>query len=183
MAGVKPMKKFKQVDDIILDNKEQLIIKLMNSHGEKLTRLAYTYLKDWGKAEDIVQDVFITCFTKLETFRGEASLQTWLYRITINRCKDYLKSWSFKNIKFSDVFLNFTKSKSEPELRLVTKDEHQELSEKVISLSLKYREVIILHYYEELSIKRISELLNLKISTVKVRLSRGRLLLKNMYTD
>jgi RNA polymerase sigma-70 factor, ECF subfamily len=178
------MKKLKQADDIFLDNKEQLLMQLMNSHGEKLIRLAYTYVKDWGKAEDIVQDVFITCFTKLETYRGDASLQTWLYRITVNRCKDYLKSWSFKNIKFSDVILGFTKSKSElPEFHLVTKDEHHELSEKVLSLSLKYREVIILHYYEELSIKQISELLNVKISTVKVRLSRGRLLLKSMYTD
>lgn len=178
------MKKIKQANDIELDNKEQLIMNLMNSHGEKLIRLAYTYVKDWGKAEDIVQDVFITCFTKLETYRGDASLQTWLYRITVNRCKDYLKSWTFKNIKFSDVVLSFTKSRSElPELRLVTKDDHQELSEKVLSLSLKYREVIILHYYEELSIKEISSLLNVKISTVKVRLSRARSLLKNMYTD
>lgn len=178
------MNKIKQADDIDLNNKEQLIIKLMNSHGEKLVRLAYTYVKDWGKAEDIVQDVFITCFTKLETYRGDASLQTWLYRITVNRCKDYLKSWTFKNIKFSDVILSLTKSKSEqPELRLVNKDDHHELSEKVLSLSLKYREVIILHYYEELSIKQISELLNVKVSTVKVRLSRGRLLLKNMYID
>jgi RNA polymerase sigma-70 factor, ECF subfamily len=178
------MKKFKQADDIFLENKEQLLITLMNSHAEKLIRLSYTYIKDWGKAEDIVQDVFITCFTKLETYRGDASLQTWLYRITVNRCKDYLKSWAFKNIKFNDVILSFTKSKLElPELCLVTKDDHQELSEKVLSLSLKYREVIILHYYEELSIKQISELLNVKISTVKVRLSRGRLLLKGMYTD
>ena len=72
---------------------EQLVI----TYAEELLRLAFTYVKDKQIAEDIVQDVLMKAFEKQSDFRGEASYKTYLYRLTINRSYDYLRSWSYKN--------------------------------------------------------------------------------------
>ncbi|MCF6139626.1 sigma-70 family RNA polymerase sigma factor [Pseudalkalibacillus berkeleyi] len=160
--------------------KEEIMEEVVDCFAERLTRLAYTYVKDWGKAEDIVQDVFITCYSKLETFRGEGSLKNWLYRITVNRCKDHLKSWSHRNVWFANPVTFFKQESNEhtPELRLIVEDEYNELAESILSLPVKYRELIILYYQEELSLAEISELFKIKPSTLKSRLFQARKLLR-----
>ena len=65
---------------------------LMNEYGDRLTKLAYTYVKDIGKAQEIVQDVFVTCYEKYEKVRQIEKIKPWLYRVTINRAKDVLRS-------------------------------------------------------------------------------------------
>lgn len=70
---------------------DELLEEIVILYGDELTRLAYTYVKDSETAKDIVQTVFIKCYTHLKTFKGEAKLKTWLYRITINKCKDHVK--------------------------------------------------------------------------------------------
>lgn len=159
-------------------SKEHRLEWLMNEYGQSITRLAYTYTKQQQFAEDIAQDVFIKCYEKLDQFRYESSYKTWLYRITINLCKDRLKSWSFRNVFFTEFFAKWSTSVESPEAELMKRESSQFISEKIISLPIKYREVIILYYYEELTYQQISELLNLNMPTVKSRLYRARLLLK-----
>ncbi|MGM7703830.1 sigma-70 family RNA polymerase sigma factor [Pseudalkalibacillus sp. Hm43] len=161
--------------------KEEIMEEVVDYFGERLTRLAYTYVKDWGKAEDIVQDVFITCYSKLETFRGEGSLKNWLYKITVNRCKDHLKSWSHRNVWFANPMTLFKEESNDqtPELRLIVEDEYNELAQSILSLPVKYRELIILYYQEEMSLTEISELFNMKQSTLKSRLFQARKLLRS----
>ena len=65
---------------------------LMRQYGNDVLRTAYMYVKDVHTAEDIFQDVFIKVNQKLSTFEGNSSIKTWIIRITINTCKDYLKS-------------------------------------------------------------------------------------------
>ena len=71
--------------------------KFIYEHGDELLRLAYTYVKNKQAAEDIVQDVLLKAFEKQEYFRGESSYRTYLYRMTINRSYDYLRSWHDKH--------------------------------------------------------------------------------------
>ncbi len=159
--------------------KEEIIEHMMDQYGEKLTRLAYTYVKDWGRAEDIVQDVFVTCYTKMDSFRGESSVKTWIYRITINRCHDYHRTWSFRNLQFTDKISRWMKGDSKtPESDLLAKDEKEALANQVLSLPVKYREVLLLYYFEELSVQEISLMLFINESTIKTRLHRGRQMLK-----
>lgn len=159
--------------------KEEIIEHMMDQYGEKLTRLAYTYVKDWGRAEDIVQDVFVTCYTKMDTFRGESSVKTWIYRITINRCHDYHRTWSFRNLQFTDKISRWMKGDNQtPESDLVAKDEKEALANHVLSLPVKYRELLLLYYFEELSVQEISSMLFINESTIKTRLHRGRQMLK-----
>jgi RNA polymerase sigma-70 factor, ECF subfamily len=163
-------------------NTEECLIYLMNQYGVEMKRLAYTYMKDWGKAEDITQDVFITCYEKLHTFEGNASIKTWLYRITINKCKDALRRKNLLDyITLQDFTVLFKKTEESIEQRLSEKDDRMELSEKVMSLPLKYREPIILFYYAELKLDEIGKLTGLNVQTVKTRLRRAKEKLKQMY--
>jgi len=83
--------------------KDDLILYLINQYGLMVKKLAYSYVKDIGLAEDITQDVFLRCYNKLDDFKGNSQYKTWIYRITINRSKDVLKKEKYK------IFLHNTK--------------------------------------------------------------------------
>ncbi|WP_409290572.1 sigma-70 family RNA polymerase sigma factor [Peribacillus sp. SCS-37] len=155
---------------------------IMKEYGQSVLWLAYSYVKDKSLAEDITQEVFISCYKNLDAFRGDSSIKTWLYRITGNRCKDVLKSWSYRSRKITGALFDDHRSDGDsPEAAVLKKMEDRELSVRVLSLPVKYREVIYLYYFEEYSIDQISTLLSISAGTVKTRLHRGRKLLKDMY--
>lgn len=163
-----------------LTNEETLEV-LVDDYWINVKKLAYTYVKDWALAEDITQEVFIKCYNNLERFRGDSSYKTWLYKITVNRCKDEFRSKWYRTLIFLDSAMGKSVNTSiSAEQSYLEKDERQEFYELVLSLPMKYREVIILFYYEEMSIDEIHKLLETNINTVKTRLKRGKLLLKNM---
>jgi RNA polymerase sigma factor (sigma-70 family) len=163
-------------------SKEMILEDLMARFGTKVVRLAYTYVKDRAKAEDIAQDVFIKCFQKLDQFRGDSGIQTWVYRITVNLCKDYLKSWHVRHVFFGTKKTNISPiTEVTPEAAFMNRSEQRMLSEYVLSLPVKYREVIILHYYEDMSVQDIAQMTELQENTVKTRLRRARLKLRQLY--
>jgi RNA polymerase sigma-70 factor, ECF subfamily len=175
------VKNVKNRDSLYLERayEEQRFTVLLDEYGEKLTRLAYTYVKDWGKAEDIVQDTFVSFYEKQHHFRGECSLKNWLYKLTINRCKDYLKSSAYKRMVFGTILEKWIPtSNSSPELKLISKSEYEELATHIMNLPIKYRECIIFYYQEELSVAEMSQMLHEKESTIKTRLHRARQMLK-----
>jgi len=154
---------------------EHIFQQIMNEHTEYLLRIAFLYVKDWPAAEDIVQDVFISYYEKFEQFEERSSLKTYLSKITVNKCKDYLKSWRYRMQILTNSFT--TKPKNIPN-RLILQDEKLELADAVLQLPLKYREVIFYYYFEELSIIEVANQLNLSDNTVKTRLRKARILLK-----
>lgn len=154
---------------------------IMNQYGEKLMKLSYNYTKDWGLAEDIVQDVMVTCYKEYENLDKIVSFKAWIYRITINKCKDVLKSSIIKRVIADSNLLAFIKSSElTPEMTIMKRSEEEFLSSCVLELSIKYREVITLFYYEELSVEEISEILKINPNTIKTRLSRARIKLKSL---
>ncbi|WP_342434083.1 sigma-70 family RNA polymerase sigma factor [Neobacillus sp. FSL H8-0543] len=154
---------------------------IMDEYGDRLTKLSYNYTKDWNLAEDIVQDVFITCYREYENIDKIVSFKAWIFRITINKCKDFLKSSIFKKVVMNSNILRLTKSSElSPEMSIMKSSEEEFLSTSVLVLPIKYREVITLYYYEELSIEEISEILNINRNTIKTRLNRARMKLKAM---
>ncbi|UXH44091.1 sigma-70 family RNA polymerase sigma factor [Rossellomorea vietnamensis] len=162
------------------DSRDAWLERIMDEYGERLTKLAYNYVKDWGVAEDIVQDVFITCFRHYEKIDEIISFKAWIYRLVINRSKDVLKSSAFKRVVMnSSLYSIFTSKEPLPDMSLVKRSEEEILSKSVLDLPLKYREVIILYYYEECSIEDIKGLLGLNGNTIKTRLNRGRMKLKS----
>jgi RNA polymerase sigma-70 factor, ECF subfamily len=167
--------KKKTIDTVIED--------LMTEYGTELTSLAFTYVKDGAQAKDIVQVVFISCYQNLHKFKGESSVKTWLYRITINKCKDYLKSSYFKRIFSFATLEKEGHSELNPEVNLLNKDRDTRVKKVVLSLSQKYKEVIFLYYYKDFTVEEISEILIISANTVKTRLVRGRERLKKLLEE
>jgi RNA polymerase sigma-70 factor, ECF subfamily len=161
-------------------DKDQLLEEMMLEHGNGVLYLAYSYVKDRLIAEDIAQEVFLRAYTHLDSFQWDATIKTWLYRITVNRCKDYLKSWSYRSTILSNVIelAMGRQNENETELILIDKDEKLSLAQNIFSLPLKYREVIYLFYYQELSLNEISDLLEINMNTLKSRMKRAKELLK-----
>ncbi|WP_391122646.1 sigma-70 family RNA polymerase sigma factor [Psychrobacillus sp. L3] len=150
--------------------------KFIYDYGDELLRLAYTYVKNKQAAEDIVQDVLLKAFEKQTLFREEATYHTYLYRMTINRSYDYLRSWHYKNTTMVEKIQHLFGRSTEQDI--VTQSENRQLAQAVLSLPLKYREVIVLTYYLDYSSEEIGMLLNCSSATVRTRLARGRKKLK-----
>ncbi|ADU29122.1 sigma-70 family RNA polymerase sigma factor [Evansella cellulosilytica] len=161
------------------EERDQFLEEVMVAHGSELVRLAFTYVKNIEAAKDLVQNTFIKCYERIDHFRYEAQIKTWLYRITINECKDYLKSWSYRTEKAVD-FLQTTVKAIRPsvEEEWLVKSDRQQMKRIVLSLPTNYREVIYLYYYQSLKIEEIATVCSLNENTVKTRLRRAKQKLK-----
>ncbi len=165
-------------------NKKEIITDLMNRYGTEVLHLAYSYVRNRQTAEDLAQEIFIKCYEKLDSFNEESALETWMYRVAVNHCKDYLKSWYNRKIHVTDYISSFfTSSQSGAENEYIQEAERNELVDAVFRLPVKYREVIFLYYFRELSQKEISEVCGLNLNTVKSRMLKGKKLLKNIVED
>jgi len=144
----------------------------MTTYGESCLRLAYLYTKDWNASEEIVPDVFLAYAHQYDAFRGDSSIKTYLLKITANKSKDYLrkkKRWPW--LSFGELPEKLTISTD----RLIERREEQtQLIEALHRIPLKYREILILYYYEELNTRELAEWLQCSKNTVKTRLIRGR---------
>jgi RNA polymerase sigma-70 factor (ECF subfamily) len=134
------------------------------------------------EAEDLTQETFIRVHRKLSTFRGEAKLDTWLYRIATNISFDYFRRYSTHQAKASLPFeetdrggeMIFNKTTSSPEL-LVAQSEMSTCVERFIQrLPPDHRVVLVLHELQGLKISEIADVLDCSLSTVKIRLHRAR---------
>ena len=175
------MEEVVNMDEIIqrLKKRDDKALKeIMDSYGDSLLRLATAYMKDESLAADIVQQVFIKLYYRIDQFKNNSSLYTWLYRITINECKSQLNSWSFRKIFFTNE-LPEEKAKANVENNILENELEDEIYNEILKLEVKYRIPIILHYYQELKIKEIAEILDSNENTIKTRLYRARNKLKN----
>lgn len=153
----------------------------MNLYTESLIRLAYYYVKDRQAAEDIVQEVFIKLYHHPDKYEERGELQAFLYKMTANKSKDYLRSWSYRKVQLQNKIFPLD-SKMEVD-ELVRKEEETIIGDAILELPLKQREVLIYFYFNEMKIKAIANILSIPESTVKTRLRRGKELLKNKLKD
>ena len=158
--------------------KLQLLETAMEEYGELLIRLALTYVKNRQVAEDITQDVFVKAFERIEDYRGEASYKTYLCKLTINRCHDHFRSWHYKNAKVIQWWDRIVQPASSLDTALIAQDSSNELGRALFALPLKYREVLVLYYYQDFSVEEVAVLLEIPSNTVKTRLKRARERLK-----
>lgn len=152
---------------------------LIRQYGNDVLRTAYMYVKDSHTAEDIFQEVFIKVNQKLSTFEGNSSIKTWIMRITINTCKDYLKSaWNRRVIPMmeyqEDQIISDTDFDS-----VESQDTNDIIKTAVLSLPAKYKDVVLCVYYNEMTIAEAAIVLRVAEGTVKSRLSRARQKLKS----
>jgi len=129
-------------------------------------RLAMVYLGRRADAEDVTQEVFVRLLYRAPAFTGEDHRKRWLLRVTANLCRDQLRGfWRRRVTELEDTLP-------------AAPPEEQEALAAVLSLPEQYKLPIHLHYYEGYSVAEIAEILKLGQSAVKMRLKRGRELLK-----
>ena len=151
----------------------QAFMDAVTRHQDMVYRIALHWFGVPQDAEDAVQEVFLRLYTEKKPFDGPEHLRRWLIRVTVNVCKDALKSpWRKRRVPLESI--------PEP---VFEQQEQRELYREVLALPEKYRTVLGLYYYEELSTKEIAALLGIRQTAVTTRLARGRELLKQRLTE
>ena len=144
---------------------------LIDQYGDDILRLCLLYLGDRQLAEDAFQETFVKAWKGIQGFKGESSVKTWLSRIAANTCRSMLRSpWlrMRKSSRSVDELLNL------PAPEAV---ERSSLMLAVCSLPDKYREIVVLHYHQDMKIREIAQLLRIPVNTVSTRLRKARKLL------
>ncbi len=157
---------------------------LMERYERKITHYAKKFIFNSEDIEDLVQEVFIKAYVNLKSFDTNRKFSSWLYRIAHNEFINAIKKKSrekliFFDLDFDVLFPHLTATKASAnqiknsELKLM-------LDQSLGKIKSKYREVLVLYYFEEMNYNEISEILRIPVSTVGVRLKRGKIMLKNI---
>lgn len=144
---------------------------LMRLQMQNMYKAAYSYLSCEEDVADAISETILTCWEKMDQLRNETFFRTWMTRILINKCKDILK----KKERIDAI-------NEMPEVAFQEQGfQNMEWKEALASLGEKYRIVIILYYVEEFSTVEIAEILDMRESTVRTRLARGRKMIAKEY--
>lgn len=141
---------------------------IVEKYFDMIYRLALSQTKNRDSADDAVQEVFLRFLKSDKEFESDEHIKAWLIRVAVNCCHNvFSNSWAQKTTPLTEDIIFDTKEKGD-------------VYYAVLELPQKYRAVIHLFYYEDMSIEEISKTLGQNASTVKSQLSRGRKMLRNM---
>ncbi len=156
---------------------------LIERYSAKLMRYARKFLLDPDDAKDIVQDIFIKTYENIQSFDASRRFSPWIYRIAHNEFVNSLKkrraSRTVFTIDFDTLFPHLTAAETADSATL-ERDMRETLERYLKRLDAKYREPVILYYLESMDYKEISEILQIPVSTVGVRLARARTMLQKL---
>lgn len=148
---------------------EQEVNRVIDRYADTVRRLCLIHLKNYSDTEDIFQTVFLKYVLSSDTFENEEHEKAWFIRVTLNACKDLLKS--------------FFRSRTVPLEELTEQaaeltEDNSEVLEAVLELPAKYRDVIYLYFYEEYTAAEIGQILGKKVNTIYTLLMRSKRMLK-----
>jgi RNA polymerase sigma-70 factor (ECF subfamily) len=140
---------------------------IVRRYQKRVYSLARKILANHDDADDVAQEVFIKLFNSLHDFKGESSLFTWIYRITVNECNNVLRKKKIKEFIPIDEIANLLKLSETPEQELFDKEERNLIERAVEKLPAKQRTVFVMRFFENLDYEEISKILNKPIGTLK----------------
>jgi len=160
------------------------------NYQKKVINIAYHFLGSYSEAVDLTQDAFIKAYLSIRRFREDSSFYTWLYRITVNLCKNRLKYRKRRGyyqkrsldkpleLKEGSVKVDLVSGKPNPVESLESKEKIAIIRKAIDSLDETHRTVLILRDREMMRYEEIARVLRCEVGTVKSRLHRARLILK-----
>lgn len=160
---------------------------IIERYTEKLNRYLNKFLSNKEDQQDLLQDIFVKCFININNFDTDQKFSSWIYRIAHNEAVNLLKKNSGRPFSF-DIFdeaLSFAHpkakedSENDTEKLLIKKYLDSILEE----MDIKYKEIIILYFYEDFSYKDISDVLKIPVSLVGVRIQRGKKEIKRILEE
>jgi len=170
---------------------EKAFEEIVRMYQHKVFNLVYRMIGNQEEAEDIAQEVFVTVFKAIDSFRGEAKFSTWLYRIAANHCKNRMKYLGRRSYKATGELNEVTEKEAQeaqpssmrphvdgPDAVLEGLELERTVQQGIKALDEEHRVLIILRDVEDLSYEEISSITGLELGTVKSRLHRARLQLK-----
>jgi len=152
---------------------------IVTAHQQQIARLVYRLLGEPDEVEDVVQEVFLSVLQNFKRFRGESKLSTWLAAIALNKCRSHYR----RRLLRPRSLLRLAKNLVAPCDQVQPSEAaeiHQELRRAVQQLPARYREPIVLRYFEEMSPSEIGQVLGVSPNGVEVRLTRARRKLRKM---
>ncbi|MCK1995065.1 RNA polymerase sigma factor SigW [Peribacillus muralis] len=177
------------MDALIKERINQVVKGDHNAFGEiveiykdKVFQICFRILGNRQEAEDLAQEAFVRAFVNIRSFNIDMKFSTWLYRIATNLCIDRLRKkkpdyYLDAEVAGTDglnMYSQLASNMAKPELEAESLELQETIQAEIMKLPEKYRSVIVLKYIEELSLKEISEILDLPVGTVKTRIHRGR---------
>lgn len=169
-------KKDEEIAHSVQNDNIELFGVLIERYEVKIKRYARKFLSDKEDINDVVQEIFIKVYKNIESFDIKRKFSSWLYRIAHNELINALKKKKRKVLPLLDldVFLPYY-YKNEDLNEKIDKKRMQEIIDKCLDdLDFKYQEPIVLHYFEELSYKEISDVMEIPVSTVGIRIKRAK---------
>ncbi len=155
---------------------------IVRRYQRKVYRVLLLMLNNPEDADNLTQDCFLRAYASMKSFRGDCSVQTWLFRIAVNLVRDHARNrragfWK-RLLRLEDygVVADDQEPRSikpSPERRMLAREELDAVWRAVDSLSVRQKEVFVLRFAEEMELKEIAEVLNLSIGTVKAQLFRA----------
>jgi RNA polymerase sigma-70 factor (ECF subfamily) len=170
---------------------------LMTRHAGRVYRLAYGITRNPADAEEVVQDVFLTVVRKGGSFEGQAALATWMYRVTMNAAlnrrrgkrrelevslEEHLPAYTEDGHRAGDRSVLLVDWSSTPEERVLSGESRRVLDNAIDSLPAHYRAVLVLRDVEELSNEEVASIVGDSLASVKSRLHRARMALREQLT-
>lgn len=155
---------------------------LVELYKDRVFALSYRMLGNRQEAEDVAQEAFIRAYTNIDRYQIDRKFSTWLYRIATNlsidrmrkKKPDYYLDAEVSGTDGLTMYSQISADEQLPEDEVVSLEAQDGIHRAILSLPAKYRSAITLKYIQELSLKEISEILDLPIGTVKTRIHRGR---------
>jgi len=163
-------------------NEDAAYDELVRTYNASIFHVAYRMLGDTAEASDVVQEIFIKVFRNIGSFKGEAALKTWIFRIALSEILNRLRWWKSRH-RSSTVSLDDPPNGHEhwvpdsgpsPEEMLESKEREFAIQEALRKLSSEHRSIIVLRDIEGFSYTEIADILGISMGTVKSRLARGR---------
>ena len=178
-----------------VDSKDSLSFdELFDRYHSMVFNLAYRILGDREEALDVTQDVFLTVFCKLKSFRGDSSLKTWIYSIAVHRTSNRFRWWNrlrrrgtvsleehLSRKPDDDYSIKLKSTVQSPEEALISQEEREQITQWLQVLPVEQRVAVILRDIEGLTYEEIAESLHISLGTVKSRIARGREMLKRRF--
>jgi len=156
---------------------------LVERYEEKLKRYAKKFFRDNDEIKDVIQETFIKAYSNIQSFDTERKFSPWIYRIAHNELVNAFKKKKGKDtvsIFDFDVFFPHLIAKETADEKARTSEMKTELDLYLEKINLKYREPLVLYYFEDMDYKEIADVLNVPVSTVGVRLKRGKEALRKL---
>lgn len=161
--------------------KEARLELYMREYGEKILHMVYLMTKDRVTAEDITQETFVKVYRNMDSFRGESHIHTWIYRIAVNEAKKHLRKQAIARLFLIKQSQNMRPTRhTHLESNILDSLSQHEFTQFIMLLPNTYRNILVLHYYQDLSIEEISMVLGTTNGAVRKKLHRARKKLKEI---